>query len=637
MSEAGITDEARLTAAAANPSPRAGSQSAHPLASTVVLGFGLFLVVFDSLSVATALPSIRADLNLRTTELQWIVNMYSLSIAGLLLAGGRAADLFGRRRILLGSLAILALGTTVAGLAPTLATLLIGRALQGIAAACALPAALALTGSLFPDEPWRSRAFAIMSVAGGTAGLAGAILGGLLTDAFGWRWIFLATVPLSVLAILTARHYLPVAAKQPNPGLKRLDLPAAALGTAGLLAVVFGFGHIEAAGGLGAATVLGPLVVGAALLASFLIWERHTPDPLVDLHLLRSRRLAGSCTGIAAQSCVHTAVVVVGSLQLQSVHGMSATGAGLALSPALAATSLGSVVAGRALPRLGARRIAILTLPVAALAMAGLAAGARSSNYALAVLPWFVLQGLFNSATYVALSSEAVGEAAEEASDTSVNQSIDEAIGAAVVASVRHAPEPLDEAAAVAVVESIEQAVDEAVHEAAAAAQDPEATEAAPPAAVPRVAAAVEAAVRQTLVERQADETGLGVSGHTLVAMLDDAERAAESAAEESDQAVVAHGVAAGLFETSTHVGGALAVAVLISLASSGVSFTGAYSAAAALVVSAWIAVLILVPGRRDRRSRARVWSLVALRRRRLVIRAAQRLLASRSGRGGVR
>ncbi len=598
----------------------------------MVLGFGLFLVVFDSLSVATALPTIRADLTLQASELQWVVNMYSLSIAGLLLAGGRAADLFGRRRMLLGSLAVLTVGTIVAGLATNLLTLLIGRGLQGAAAACALPAALALTGSLFPEEPWRSRAFAIMSVSGGTAGLAGAVLGGLLTDAFGWRWIFLATVPLNVLACWAAGRYLPADRPVSRSG-RRLDLPAAALGTAGLLAVVFAFGHVEAAGGVSALSVLGPLVLGLALLAGLLAWERHAPDPLVDVHLLRSRRLAGSCVGIAAQSSVHTAVVVIGSLQLQSAHGMSAAGAGVALSPALAATSLGSVLAGRALPRLGARRIAVVALPVAALAMAGLALGARSASYALAVLPWFVLQGLFNSATYVALSSEAVGEAADEASDKAVEEAIDQAVDEAVVTAVKVVPEPLDAATATAVVGSIEQAIDEAVQQTAGT---PSSLEIAP-VAVPEVLAAVEGAVKEAVVNLYADPAHPAISSDIMVALLDGAERAAESAAQESSQAEVAHGVAAGLFETSTHVGGALAVAVLVSVASSGAGFTGAYTVAALLVVSAWIAVLALIPGRRDRHVRARVWSLTALRRRRLVIRAALSQLAPRTRRSRLR
>ncbi|HEY0167688.1 MAG TPA: MFS transporter [Jatrophihabitans sp.] len=630
MTDSCVTGDARLTGAGASDDPLPDRAAARPLACAVVLGSGLFLVVFDSLSVATALPAIRRDLGLQAGQLQWVINMYSLSIAGLLLAGGRAADIFGRRRMLLASLAVLAAGTTVAGLSADLTTLLIGRALQGAAAACALPAALALTGSLFPTEPWRSRAFSVMSVSGGTAGLAGAVFGGLLTDALGWHWIFLMTIPLNAAAVVAAGHYLPSDPQGIRRG-RRLDLSAAALGTTGLVAVVYAFGHVETAGGINDYGVLGPLVVGLLLLTGFIVWERHAPDPLVDVHLLRSRRLAGCCIGIAAQSSVHTAVVVIGSLHLQSVHKLSAAGAGAALAPALIATSIGSVVAGRALPRLGARRIGVGTLLVAALSMLGLALMSGWSNYLIAVLPWFVLQGLFNSATYVALSSEAVGEAAEEASDRAVDEAIDEAVSEAVVATAATAPEPVDIEVAASVVSTIEQAIDEAVVETVGSPSQ----EAPVPAAEPEVVASMVEAVQES-VEGLADHPGPSLRPETLTMLLDNAERAAESAAARAREADVAHGVAAGLFETSTHVGGAFAVAVLVSLAGSGAGFAGAYTAAGCLVVAAWIAVLVLIPGQRDRRSRVRVWSLLVLRRRQLVVRAAGRWQA-RTRRGGGR
>ena len=590
---------------------------AHPLAAAMVLGCGLFLVVFDSLSVAAALPTIGRDLDLDYAQLQWIVNAYSLFIAGLLMAGGRAADLFGHRRMLLISLVLLLVGATVAGVAPSYHILLVGRAVQGAAAALALPAALALTGALFREEPWRSRAFSIMSVSGGTAGLVGAICGGLLTDAFGWQAIFLSTIPLNVAAVFAAKRFVPADTGGPRKR-SRLDTLGAALATAGLLAVVFGLGRIEHYG-LTARSVWLPLVAGLVLLAGFAMWERRAPDPLIQPLLLHSRRLLGSSFGLAAQSSIHTAIVVLGSIHLQDVHRLSAAQAGLALAPALVATTVGSVVAGRLLPVVGSRRIALIGLPVSALALVMLAVDATSSVYVIAVLPWFVLQGLFNSADYVALSREAVGEAAEEAADRATDQVIDEAIEEAV-AEVQD----VDPKAAALLVTAVEKAVDETVMSAVQVLPDGtvdgrEERE---------MAEAVTEAVEETVAD-VGERIGDRIDPAAAVSLVDTAEKAASEALEEKEDEV-AHGAAAGVFETSAHVGGAIAVAVLLSLAGSSLGYRGAYAGAAVLALAGWVAVFLLIPKERDHSRRARRWSISVARRRRVVTTAVERQVRRR-------
>ena len=164
-------------------------------AVAAVLGVAQLCVLFDSLSVATALPAIGAHFDLEPAELQWVVSLFSISIGSFMLLGGRACDVLGARRVLAGSLALCALGGLLAGASPAIGVLLAGRVVQGLAAAAALPAALSLASSLFTREPWQSRVYSVIATAAWLAAIAGAVLGGLITDAWGWRWIFLVTVP----------------------------------------------------------------------------------------------------------------------------------------------------------------------------------------------------------------------------------------------------------------------------------------------------------------------------------------------------------------------------------------------------------------------------------------------------------
>jgi MFS family permease len=586
----------------------------------MVLGCALFLVVFDSLSVAAALPTIGRDLDLQPAQLQWVVNMYSLFIAGLLLVGGRASDLFGHRRMLLVSLVLLLAGTALSGAAQNYPTLLAGRSVQGAASALALPAALGLTGALFPRDPWRSRAFSIMSVAGGTAGIVGAICGGLLTDTWGWHAIFLITIPLNLAAIVAAVRYVPIVATKRTQN--RLDIVGGALVTAGLLTLVFGLGRIEQ-DGLASRTVWAAGAAAVVLLGGFVLWERAAPEPLVHPTLIGSRRLTGSSLGLAAQSSIHTAIVVLGSLHLQEIHHLSAAQTGLALAPALLATSVGSLIAGRFLPRLGSRRIALIGFPVAAFALLMLGLNAGSPVYLLAVLPWLVLQGLFNSADYVALSREAVGDAAEEAADRAADQSIDEAIQEAVQEVVEES-DTLDPETATALVAAVEEAVEEAVAETVEVSDDG----AVKTGAVSEMTTAVQEAVEQTVAEVEpaiADR----VDATTAVTLIDTVEKAAAEAARDNEDEV-AHGSAAGVFETSAHVGGAIAVAVLLSLASSGVGYRGAYIGAAIMALTGWLSVFVFIPKERDTSHQARRWSITSGRRRRIVTAAAERQVRRR-------
>ena len=394
------------------PRRRTRPRVRRPWVTATILASAVFLVLFDSLSVAAALPTIGRQFSMAPRTLQWVVNVYSLSVGGLLLLGGRVTDVFGSRRTLVTSLTVLTLGASIAGTAPSVPLLLCGRLLQGIAAAFAIPAALAMAATLFPAEPWRSRALSVVAVSSGAAGLAGAIVGGALTTALGWRWVFLATVPAGVVALLNALRTLPHDSPRTSPS-GRLDVTGAVLASSGIGLLILGIdqvGRREAA----VLYVAGPAVGGLLLLAAFVVVERRATHPLLRLGLLRSRRLAGGCAGIAGNSVSYSAVIVVGSLFLQRAHHFSAAAAGLALTPALLGTTAGGLIAASLVRRLGSRAVATGSLSLAAASLLLLGTGAASGSYVVSVLPWFFLRGLSGGAAYVALTRETLGNSLEE-------------------------------------------------------------------------------------------------------------------------------------------------------------------------------------------------------------------------------
>jgi MFS family permease len=381
----------------------------RPWPVALLLGCGAFLVLFDSLAVATALPSIGAEFGLRPGVLQWVISLHSLSIGAFLILGGRVCDLWGHRRVLVASLALSTVAALLAGLATNLPLLLAGRVLQGVGAAFALPAALSTAATVFVKEPWRSRVFSVIAFAAWSAGLAGATLGGLITARFGWRWVFLVTVPVGVVAIGAAQALLSRDVPRRGPA-ERLDVAGALLTVAGLVTLILGLEQL----GQGAHTGRAVLIVccGVALLAGLVVVERRVTHPLVKPRLLRSRRMVGSCVAFGTYCVGYSAVIVVVSLYLQDVRGFSAAAAGLALAPVL----IGGIVSAALAPRVLRRytsRVVVGTAIVACAAILTVIAVLSAGSVA-ALLPWLVLWGLFSGPVYVGLTRECIGDAAEE-------------------------------------------------------------------------------------------------------------------------------------------------------------------------------------------------------------------------------
>ncbi|MEV1081318.1 MFS transporter [Streptomyces sp. NPDC050211] len=317
---------------------------------------GQFLVVLDVSVVNVALPSMRADLGLSAPGLQWVVNAYAIAFAGFMLLGGRAGDLYGRKRMFLAGLGLFTLASLGGGLAQEEWQLLVARAVQGLGAAVLAPATLTIVTSAVPEGPARARAIATWTAVGAGGGAAGGLVGGVLVDALSWRWVLLINVPVGAVVLLGSLRWL--AESRAGDG-RRLDLPGALLVTGGLASLAYGISQTEAEGWTASATLV-PLLAGLALIGLFLVVEARTVAPLMPLGLLRVRSVAAANVAMFLSGSAMFGMWFFMTLYAQNVRGYSPLEAGLALVPSSLAVVIGSKLAPRFMPVIGARSLAVL-------------------------------------------------------------------------------------------------------------------------------------------------------------------------------------------------------------------------------------------------------------------------------------
>ena len=371
--------------------PRSRNRSAGPLLAALCAAD--FLVVLDGLIVAVALPTIQRDLDVSTASLQWLINAYVLCFAGFLILGGRLGDLYGRRRILLVGLGLFAAGALTAGLAPATAVLVAARAVQGLGAAMMTPTALALLVANFAEGCSRTRALGWWSAAGSIGIPAGALLGGVLTATWGWRWVLLVNAPAAVLAAVGTRLAVP---ESRNPtGRQRLDVAGAVLVTTGLALLIFAIVQLEQLTEEPGTVwpVLTSLAAGMMLLAAFAVVERRTWDPLVPPGILRTSGLLPANLVGATLPVGLGAVLFLATLYLQRVLGYTPLATGLAYLavalPVIAASPAASWLA----TRLGRRPVAVFGLLLQTAGLLLLAGAPTDGAFLTDVLPGFVFVG----------------------------------------------------------------------------------------------------------------------------------------------------------------------------------------------------------------------------------------------------
>jgi EmrB/QacA subfamily drug resistance transporter len=317
-----------------------------------------FMVVLDVSIVNVALPQMRHDLGLSLSSQQWVVNAYTLTFAGFLMLGGRAADLFGRRRIFIVGLSLFTAASLLGGLAQSGAWLIAARAAQGIGGAVLAPATLSLLTSTFTDPTERRKAMGVWSATAASGAAAGVLIGGVLTDLFDWRWVLFVNVPIGLVMLVVAPRVL-VESTSPAPRT-RLDVEGAFTITAGLALFVYGIVSSDTHGWASTETVMA-LVGGVAfLIAALYIEGRVAISPLIPLSVFRRRSLVAA-NGIAmAVGAALFGMYFFLSLYFQEVMGYSPLRTGLAILPAGAMTLVGALVAPRLVARIGARRQLVL-------------------------------------------------------------------------------------------------------------------------------------------------------------------------------------------------------------------------------------------------------------------------------------
>ena len=359
------------------------------------------LVAIDGMVVTVALPAIQRDLGAAQSDLQWVITAYTLSLGAFLLVGGRAADLYGRRRMLVAGMTLFALASLVAGLAPSLPALLAARAVQGLGAALAIPAALALISAIYRAERERERAVGMLATAITTGMGAGLVLGGALTAWLGWPWCFFVVVPFGLAAAALAPTVLDESRDEATGSIDVAGAVLAALGC-GLLA--FGFARAEHDFPAAAASC----AAGVALLAVFVAVERRATAPLVRLGILRHRPLTGANLAAIAHGGCFGGMMFLATLSMQRTLGFSALEAGLAFLPMVAAATLGGHLGPRIIARVGARRTAALGHAASAAAYVLLARTPGEGGYLTILLPAFIVAGFALAAAFVALTTQGI-------------------------------------------------------------------------------------------------------------------------------------------------------------------------------------------------------------------------------------
>jgi EmrB/QacA subfamily drug resistance transporter len=336
-----------------------------------LLASAQLMLVLDVTVVNVALPDIGAALHLQRGELPWVMTIYTVFFGGLMLLGGRIADVFGARRLTLAGLALFTASSLLCGLSRDAATLLAGRSLQGLGAALMSPAALATVMTLFPG-PGRGKALGVWSALAGVGSALGVILGGVLTSEAGWRWVFTINVPIGAALLIAIPLAVP-ARRRPGTVQRGLDVPGAVLVTAGTGAAIYGLINVGSHGWAAVSTVL-PLVLAIAIWTVFALLERRVRRPLLTVGLLRRRAvLAGSFLMLAATGLL-VGGFFLGSFALQHAHDYSALHVGLAFLPIAVATVAGAQAGSQVLTRVNARIVAVTGL---ALAAAGYGIAAR--------------------------------------------------------------------------------------------------------------------------------------------------------------------------------------------------------------------------------------------------------------------
>lgn len=396
--------------------PEAGVAPASPASRARWLALALlattqFVLILDAAIVGVALPSIARDLGLANADLSWVTNAYALLFGGFLLLGGRLADLLGRRRLFVGGLALFTIASLVAALAQSGVMLIGARALQGFAAALVSPAALSLVMIMFPDGRERNRALGIWGAVAGSGAAAGLVLGGLLTDWFGWESVFYVNVPIGIAMVALAFRLLPAA--ESTEGARNFDLLGAATVTGGLALLVYVLVDGNDAGWTSTQTVgLGALAV--LLLGLFVLVESRTGHPLVPLRIFRAPMLRGANAAAVLMTMAVFPSFFFITLYTQQVLGYSPIESGLAQLPFALTLVVVASATSLVIARIGVKATLVTGLVIVAAGLTWFAQISPTGSFVTDLLGPALVTAAGGGLAWVSMTIAATSGAAEQ-------------------------------------------------------------------------------------------------------------------------------------------------------------------------------------------------------------------------------
>jgi EmrB/QacA subfamily drug resistance transporter len=355
----------------------------------LAVSLATFMTYLDNNIVNVAIPAIQRDLHLSTAGLEWVVSGYILVFASLLLAGGRLADVFGRRRVFLTGLGIFTLASLTAGLAGSVGVLVASRAVQGLGAALVTPPTLAIISATFTDKRQRAAAVGIWTAVGALALAVGPLLGGVISQHVHWSWIFYINVPVGIVTMALASWVIRESREERS---RRMDMPGVLTSAGALFALTYGLieGHDL---GWTSAAILTSFAVSATLGLAFVIIESRSSDPMVAVSLFRERVFAGGSVALMMWAFGIFGIYFFTSLYLQGVLGFSPTKAGSAFVPMALLMATGAVLSERLARAVGAHRSVAAALLLMALGVASVSLLGKDASF-LSLMPSFAIIGI---------------------------------------------------------------------------------------------------------------------------------------------------------------------------------------------------------------------------------------------------
>jgi EmrB/QacA subfamily drug resistance transporter len=396
-----------------------------------------FMVVLDIAIVNVALPSIQTDLGFSQQNLQWVLSAYALFFGGFLLLGGRLADLLGRRRLFIAGLILFTVSSLLAGLAWSEASLIAARALQGLGAAVITPAALSILTTTFAEGKERNIALGAWGGVGAFGAVAGVLLGGVLTDALSWEWIFFVNIPVGVIGLVLTPLLL---AESRDLTAKSFDIPGAALVTGGLTALVFAITQANDYGWASIETI-GVFALSGVLLVGFLIWETRVTDPLMTFSIFRLRTLTGANVAGFILGTATFSMFLMLTLYMQQVLGYSAMKTGVAYLAVAATAIFWSFLAANLVTRIGVKPVLVAGMTFLTAGVAYFTQVSVGGSYVADLLPGFLLISIGLGFSFVPISIAALAgvqpsEAGLASGLINTSQQIGGALGVAILSTI---------------------------------------------------------------------------------------------------------------------------------------------------------------------------------------------------------